>query len=76
MARTKYIFVVGGVASSLGKGIISASLAKLLQSRGFSVAIQKLDTEEANKILKTFEEFKEMNKEMDEEEKDQGKRII
>ena len=43
MARTKYIFVMGGVASSLGKGIISASLAKLLQSRGFSVAIQKLD---------------------------------
>ena len=43
MARTKYIFVVGGVASSLGKGIISASLAKLLQARGFSVALQKLD---------------------------------
>ena len=43
MSRTKYIFVLGGVASSLGKGIISASLAKLLQSRGFSVAIQKLD---------------------------------
>jgi CTP synthase len=43
MSRTKYIFVSGGVASSLGKGIISASLAKLLQARGFSVAIQKLD---------------------------------
>ena len=43
MAQTKYIFVVGGVASSLGKGIISSSLAKLLQSRGFSVTIQKLD---------------------------------
>ncbi|MCF8369173.1 MAG: CTP synthase [Bacteroidales bacterium] len=43
MARTKYIFVLGGVASSLGKGIISSSLAKLLQSRGFSVTIQKLD---------------------------------
>jgi CTP synthase len=43
MGRTKYIFVSGGVASSLGKGIISASLAKLLQARGFSVAIQKLD---------------------------------
>lgn len=40
---TKYIFVTGGVASSLGKGIISASLAKLLQARGFSVTIQKLD---------------------------------
>ncbi|GAB4326207.1 MAG: CTP synthase [Bacteroidales bacterium] len=43
MSKTKYIFVVGGVASSLGKGIISASLAKLLQARGFSVTIQKLD---------------------------------
>ncbi len=40
---TKYIFVTGGVTSSLGKGIISASLAKLLQSRGFSVTIQKFD---------------------------------
>lgn len=39
----KYIFVTGGVASSLGKGIISASLAKLLQARGFSVTIQKFD---------------------------------
>ncbi|MEG3047114.1 MAG: CTP synthase [Mucinivorans sp.] len=40
---TKYIFVTGGVASSLGKGIISASLAKLLQARGYRVTIQKLD---------------------------------
>jgi len=40
---TKYIFVTGGVTSSLGKGIISASLAKLLQERGYSVTIQKLD---------------------------------
>jgi CTP synthase len=40
---TKYIFVTGGVTSSLGKGILSASLAKLLQARGFSVTIQKLD---------------------------------
>jgi CTP synthase len=39
----KYIFVTGGVTSSLGKGIIAASLAKLLQSRGFSVTIQKFD---------------------------------
>jgi len=39
----KYIFVTGGVASSLGKGIISASLAKLLQARGYKVTIQKLD---------------------------------
>ncbi|HAN76477.1 MAG TPA: CTP synthase [Bacteroidales bacterium] len=43
MNTTKYIFVTGGVTSSLGKGIISASLAKLLQSRGFTVTIQKLD---------------------------------
>ncbi len=43
MADVKYVFVTGGVASSLGKGIISASLAKLLQSRGYSVTIQKLD---------------------------------
>lgn len=43
MPDTKYIFVTGGVSSSLGKGIISASLAKLLQARGFSVTIQKLD---------------------------------
>jgi CTP synthase len=43
MAQTKYIFVTGGVTSSLGKGIISASLAKLLQARGYSVTIQKLD---------------------------------
>jgi len=41
--KAKYIFVTGGVSSSLGKGIISASLAKLLQARGFSVTIQKLD---------------------------------
>lgn len=43
MSTTKYIFVTGGVTSSLGKGIISASLAKLLQSRGYRVTIQKLD---------------------------------
>lgn len=41
--RTKYIFVTGGVTSSLGKGIVSASLAKLLQVRGYTVTIQKLD---------------------------------
>ena len=41
--KAKYIFVTGGVSSSLGKGIISSSLAKLLQARGFSVTIQKLD---------------------------------
>jgi len=43
MAATKYIFVTGGVTSSLGKGIIAASLAKLLQARGFRTTIQKLD---------------------------------
>jgi len=43
LVNTKYVFVTGGVTSSLGKGIISASLAKLLQSRGYSVTIQKLD---------------------------------
>ena len=43
MPDTRYIFVTGGVASSLGKGIISASLAKLLQARGYKVTIQKLD---------------------------------
>nr|WP_321410104.1 CTP synthase [uncultured Carboxylicivirga sp.] len=43
MSETRYVFVTGGVASSLGKGIISASLAKLLQARGYSVTIQKLD---------------------------------
>jgi len=43
MAAAKYIFVTGGVTSSLGKGIISASLGKLLQARGFKVTIQKFD---------------------------------
>jgi CTP synthase len=42
-SSVKYIFVTGGVTSSLGKGIVSASLAKLLQARGFSVTIQKFD---------------------------------
>ena len=40
---TKYIFITGGVVSSLGKGIMGASLGKLLRARGFSVAIQKFD---------------------------------
>lgn len=43
MADTKYIFVTGGVVSSLGKGILSSSLGKLLQARGFKVTIQKFD---------------------------------
>ncbi len=43
MNRTKYIFVTGGVTSSLGKGIVSSSLAKLLQARGYKVTLQKLD---------------------------------
>ena len=41
--NTKFIFVTGGVTSSLGKGILAASLAKLIQARGYSVTIQKLD---------------------------------
>jgi CTP synthase len=43
MSKTKYVFVTGGVTSSLGKGIIAASLAKLLQARGYRTTIQKLD---------------------------------
>lgn len=43
MSAAKYIFVTGGVTSSLGKGIIAASLGKLLQARGFKVTIQKFD---------------------------------
>lgn len=43
MNQTKYIFVTGGVTSSLGKGIIAASLAKLLQARGYRTTIQKYD---------------------------------
>ena len=43
MGDTKYIFVTGGVASSLGKGIISSSIGKLLQARGYKVTIQKFD---------------------------------
>lgn len=43
MVNTKYIFITGGVTSSLGKGIVSASLGVLLQSRGYKVTIQKLD---------------------------------
>ncbi len=43
MSETKYIFVTGGVASSLGKGIIAASIGKLLQARGFNITIQKFD---------------------------------
>ncbi len=43
LSKPKYIFVTGGVASSLGKGIISSSIARLLQARGYSVTIQKLD---------------------------------
>ncbi|MDA8948888.1 CTP synthase [Flavobacteriaceae bacterium] len=43
MSKTKYIFVTGGVTSSLGKGIIAASLAKLLQAQDFNVTIQKFD---------------------------------
>ena len=41
--KTKYIFVTGGVVSSLGKGITSASLGRLLKARGLKVSIQKFD---------------------------------
>jgi CTP synthase (UTP-ammonia lyase) len=43
VGETKYIFVTGGVASSLGKGIIASSIGKLLQARGYKVTIQKFD---------------------------------
>ncbi|MGB9886597.1 MAG: CTP synthase [Moorellales bacterium] len=43
MSRTKFVFITGGVVSSLGKGITAASIGRLLKSRGFKVAIQKLD---------------------------------
>ena len=43
MAETNYIFVTGGVVSSLGKGIISSSIGKLLQARGYNITIQKFD---------------------------------
>jgi len=43
LGNTKYVFVTGGVTSSLGKGIVSASLGRLLQARGYRVTIQKLD---------------------------------
>ena len=43
MAETRYIFVTGGVVSSLGKGIISSSIGKLLQARGYNITIQKFD---------------------------------
>src|SRR5437016_819036 len=42
-SRTKYIFVTGGVVSSIGKGITTASLGRLLRNRGFNVTLQKLD---------------------------------
>ena len=43
MARTKYIFITGGVVSSLGKGIAAASIGALLESRGLSISMLKLD---------------------------------
>ena len=59
---TKYIFITGGVVSSLGKGIIGASLGKLLRARGFSVAIQKFDastgTLNVKKLCKVFTNVK------------------
>ena len=43
MEQTRYIFVTGGVVSSLGKGIISSSIGNLLQAHGYSITIQKFD---------------------------------
>lgn len=43
MNHTKYVFVTGGVVSGLGKGIVAASLGRLLRQRGYSIAVQKLD---------------------------------
>ena len=43
MNGTKYVFVTGGVVSGLGKGIVAASLGRLLRQRGYSIAVQKLD---------------------------------
>ena len=43
MKNTKYVFVTGGVVSGLGKGIVAASLGRLLRQRGYSIAVQKLD---------------------------------
>src|SRR3989304_5778587 len=40
---TKYIFITGGVVSSVGKGVTAAALGRILKERGFSVAVQKLD---------------------------------
>ena len=42
-ASTRYIFVTGGVASSLGKGVIASTMGRLLQNRGFDISIQKFD---------------------------------
>ena len=43
MNGTKYVFVTGGVVSGLGKGIVAASLGRLLRQRGYTIAVQKLD---------------------------------
>ena len=51
MSETKYIFVTGGVASSLGKSIISASLGKLLQARGYRVTIQKFVSMKSSSLV-------------------------
>ena len=53
--NTKYIFVTGGVVSSLGKGITAASLGRLLKSRGYKVTIQKFDPDGLQKFrIKVF----------------------
>ena len=51
---TKYIFVTGGVVSSLGKGIISASIGKLLQARGYRITIQKFATSVTMSVLRAL----------------------
>ena len=51
---TQYIFITGGVASSLGKGLTSAALGALLQSRGFSVKIKKLDPYLNSSLISTL----------------------
>ena len=57
---TKYIFVTGGVTSSLGKGIIAASLGKLLISRGYKVTIQKHLVSIDEDFKKVYESFVEL----------------
>ena len=54
---TKYIFVTGGVLSSLGKGLASAAIGALLESRGLTVTIQKLDPDAAAEKIGAYNEL-------------------